>query len=45
MPTIDYGQTRSAGQFACDSEPSGITCTDDSTGHFFGISRESDQLA
>jgi len=28
----------------CDSEPSGMTCTDSSTGHFFRISRESYQL-
>jgi hypothetical protein len=45
MPTLDYGQTRSAGPFTCDSEPSGMTCTDNSTGHFFRISRESYQLA
>jgi hypothetical protein len=44
MPTLDYGQTRSAGPLTCDSEPSGVTCTDSSTGHFFRVSRESYQL-
>jgi len=42
--TLDYGQTRSAGTLTCDSEPSGITCTDSSTGHFFRVSRGSYQL-
>jgi hypothetical protein len=44
MPTLDYGQTRSAGPFTCESEPLGMTCTDGSTGHFFRIARESYQL-
>lgn len=43
-PTLDYGQTRSFGRFTCDSEPSGVTCTDGSTGHFFRLSRDSYQL-
>jgi len=44
-PTLDYGQkTRSFGAISCDSEPSGITCTDSGTGHFFRMSRESYQL-
>jgi hypothetical protein len=42
--TLDYGQTSSAGTVSCDSEPTGITCTDSSTGHFFRVSRESYQL-
>jgi hypothetical protein len=42
--TLDYGQTRSDGPFSCDSETSGVTCTDSSTGHFFRISRDSYQL-
>ena len=42
--TLDYGQTRSAGTVTCDSEPSGMTCRDSSTGHFFRISRDSYQL-
>ena len=40
-PTLDYGQTRSLGVFTCDSEPSGIKCTNSNTGHFFRVSRES----
>jgi hypothetical protein len=43
-PTLDYGQTRSTGAITCDSEPSGVTCTDSSTGHFFRVSEESYQL-
>jgi hypothetical protein len=43
-PTLDYGQTRSVGAITCDSEPSGVTCTDASTGHFFRVSRDSYQL-
>lgn len=39
--TLDYGQTLSVGTITCDSEPSGVTCTDASTGHFFRVSRES----
>jgi uncharacterized protein DUF6636 len=41
QPTLPYGQTRSAGTITCDSEPSGMTCTDSSTGHYFRMSRES----
>jgi hypothetical protein len=43
-PILQYGQSRSAGPITCDSEPSGMTCTDKSTGHFFRVSRESYQL-
>ena len=44
LATLDYGQTRSAGVITCDSEPSGMTCTDTSTGHLFHVSRDSYQL-
>jgi hypothetical protein len=44
LATLDYGQTRSVGAFTCDSELSGMTCTDTSTGHFFRVSRDSYQL-
>jgi hypothetical protein len=44
LPTLDYGQTRSLGTITCDSEPSGVTCTDSSTGHFFRVSGDSYQL-
>ena len=40
-PTLDYGQTRSVGTITCDVEPSGVTCTDSSTGHFLHLSRDS----
>jgi hypothetical protein len=43
-PTLAYGQTRSVGTIACDVEPSGVTCTDSSTGHFLHLSRDSYQL-
>jgi hypothetical protein len=43
-PTLSYGGTRAAGEMSCDSELSGITCTDASTGHFFHISRDSYEL-
>ncbi|MCW2655147.1 MAG: hypothetical protein JWR32_6123 [Mycobacterium sp.] len=38
---LDYGQTRSLLTMTCDSEPTGMTCTDSSTGHYFRTSRES----
>jgi len=43
-PTLDYGQKRTVGAITCDSEPSGVTCTNTNTGHFFRVSRESYQL-
>jgi hypothetical protein len=43
-PTLDYGQIRSVGTITCDVEPSGVTCTDSSTGHFLRLSRDSYQL-
>jgi hypothetical protein len=33
-----------SGNIACDSEPSGVKCTDSSTGHYFRVSRESYDL-
>jgi hypothetical protein len=44
LEILGYGQTRSAGPITCDSELSGMTCTDTSTGHFFRLSSESYQL-
>jgi hypothetical protein len=43
-PRLDFGHSRSVGAITCDSEQSGVTCTDSSTGHFFRISRDSYQL-
>jgi hypothetical protein len=42
--TLGYGQTHTVGAITCDSEQSGVTCTDSSTGHFFRVSNESYQL-
>jgi hypothetical protein len=44
LPTLAYGQTHTVGTITCDSEPSGVTCTDSSTGHFFRVSRDSYEL-
>jgi Family of unknown function (DUF6636) len=41
---LAYGQTQSFGTITCESEPTGITCTDSSTGHYFRISREGYEL-
>ena len=43
-PTLDFGQTKSVGTLSCDSEPSGMKCTDSSTGHYFRVSRDSYDL-
>jgi hypothetical protein len=43
-PVLDYGHSRSLGVLTCDSEPSGVTCTNTSTGHFFRLSRDSYQV-
>jgi hypothetical protein len=44
LPTLNYGQTRSVGSIMCDSEVAGMTCTDNSSGHFFRVSAGSYQL-
>jgi len=43
-PTLNYGQTRSAGTISCQSQPSGMKCTDSSSGHYFRVSRDSFDL-
>ena len=43
-PTLDYGQRRSLGAITCASEPSGISCTDSGTGHFFRLAQQSYEL-
>ena len=43
-PTLDYGQTASAGTLSCTSEASGVRCTDSSSGHYFRVSRDSYDL-
>ena len=44
LPTLGYGDRLSAGAITCDSEFSGVTCTDASTGHYFSIARDSYEL-
>ena len=44
LKTLDYGQANSRGAITCDSELSGVTCTDTATGHFFRVSRENYEL-
>lgn len=43
-PVLAYGQTKSIGTITCDSETTGLTCTDSSTGRFFSMSREANVL-
>ena len=45
LQTLSYGQTHTVGTITCGSAPSGVTCTDTSTGHFFRASRDSYQLS
>ena len=42
--TLDYGQKQSFGPITCASEPTGMTCTDTGTGHYFRVSTESYEL-
>ncbi len=44
LPTLPYGTSTSTGPITCDSETSGMTCTDTSTGHYFRIARESYEI-
>lgn len=44
LKSLDYGETAFSGSIRCPVEPTGITCTDTTTGHFFRISRESYEL-
>ena len=40
MPTLDYGHQQSVDGITCDSEPSGVTCRDATSGNYFHIERE-----
>jgi hypothetical protein len=42
--TLNYGQTNSTGAITCESQPSGMKCTDSSTGHYFRVARDSYNL-
>jgi uncharacterized protein DUF6636 len=44
LPTLSYDSNWPVNPITCDSEPTGMTCTDASTGHFFRVSRESYEL-
>jgi hypothetical protein len=43
-PVLRYGHGYREGRFTCISRETGVTCTDDQTGHGFFISRESARL-
>jgi hypothetical protein len=43
-PTLSYGSTWPVNPITCDSELTGVTCTDASTGHYFRVSRDSYDL-
>ncbi len=45
QPALEYGNSKTVGTLTCDSEPSSVTCTDSSSGHFFRISRDFYQLS
>jgi hypothetical protein len=44
LPTLTYGSAWSVNPLTCDSEPTGMTCTDTSSGHYFRVSRDSYEL-
>ncbi|MHA7652312.1 DUF6636 domain-containing protein [Mycobacterium sp. ML4] len=43
-PVLEYGQTHSLSSVTCESQPSGITCTDSGAGHYFQLSRDTYEL-
>ncbi|MDP7701340.1 DUF6636 domain-containing protein [Mycobacterium sp. TY815] len=43
-PTLNYGQTASAGTISCVSQEAGVKCSDSSSGHYFQVSRDSFKL-
>jgi hypothetical protein len=43
-PVLRYSQTRSLDSLTCDSEISGMTCTDNSSGHYFRLARDNYEL-
>jgi hypothetical protein len=44
LETLEYGQAKSVGAITCASEPTAMTCTDTSSGHFFRVSRDAYEL-
>jgi hypothetical protein len=43
-PTLQNGQTQSLNSISCASELSGMTCTDNRTGHYLRLSRDNYEL-
>ena len=43
-PALNYGQSRSFTSITCESEESGITCTDNRSGHYFRLARDNYEL-
>jgi uncharacterized protein DUF6636 len=43
-PVLEYGRSRTLGELTCDSETSGMTCTDRGSGHFFRLARDNYEL-
>lgn len=41
LPTLPYTHHLVAGAINCDNQPTGMTCTDSTTGHSFRLSKES----
>jgi hypothetical protein len=39
--TLGYGQSLAAGKITCDSQSTGMTCSDATTGHYFRVARDS----
>jgi len=44
LQTLSYGQSHTVGTITCGTAPSGVTCTDTGTGHFFRVSTDSYDL-
>lgn len=43
-PVLQYGQSRSLNSVTCESQQSGISCTDNGSGHYFQLSRDTYEL-
>lgn len=44
LPALSFGSAWPVNTISCVSEPTGITCTDAATGHYFRVSRDSYEL-
>lgn len=43
-PVLQYGQTRSVASVTCESQQTGVICTDTGSGHYFRLSRDTYEL-